>query len=175
MSRILPIVNWKSPVPDSAIRVRPWTRRIRRCAGRFDYRGVHVIGLVNVLSFKAAGLGSLGQEQLDWLKQDVERLSSSTPIVVFTHIPLWAVYPQWGWVTEDGEQALALLQRFGSVTVLNGHIHQGKVVAHNIAATIRDQPKKPFAFSSIGQLAAIGRRTGVARILGVNFSGFLAW
>jgi len=90
----------------------------------FDYKGVHFIGLINVLNFKAGGLGSLGQAQLDWLKKDVEGLTSSTPLVVFAHVPLWAVYPKWGWVTDDGEQALGYLKRFGSVTVLNGHIHQ---------------------------------------------------
>jgi len=90
----------------------------------FGYKGAHFIGLINVLNFKAGGLGSLGQAQLDWLKKDVERLTSSTPLVVFAHVPLCAVYPKWGWVTDDGEQALSYLKRFGSVTVLNGHIHQ---------------------------------------------------
>jgi hypothetical protein len=112
----------------------------------FDYQGVHFIGLINVLRFKEAGLGSLGPEQLDWLKKDVAGLSSSTPIVVFTHIPLWAVYPTWGWVTEDSEQALALLRRFGSVTVLNGHIHQimqkveGRITFHTAMSTAYPQP-----------------------------------
>jgi len=123
----------------------------------FDYQGVHFIGLVNVLNFKAAGLGSLGQDQLDWLKKDVARLSSSTPLVVFTHIPLWAVYPTWGWVTEDGEQALALVKRFGSVTVLNGHIHQilqkveGHITFHTAMSTAYPQPA-PGAAPSPGPL-----------------------
>src|SRR5262249_33189374 len=91
----------------------------------FDFRGVHFIGLVNVASpDKAGGLGSLGREQLDWMKKDVAALTSSTPIVVFAHVPLWTIYPEWGWGTEDSQQALAILRRFGSVTVLNGHIHQ---------------------------------------------------
>jgi Icc protein len=112
----------------------------------FDYQGVHFIGLVNVLNFKAGGLGSLGQTQLDWLKKDVEDLSSSTPIVVFAHVPLWAVYPKWGWVTDDGEQALSTLKRFGSVTVLNGHIHQilqkveGNISFHTALSTAFPQP-----------------------------------
>jgi 3',5'-cyclic-AMP phosphodiesterase len=112
----------------------------------FDYQGVHFIGLVNVLNFKAGGLGSLGQTQLDWLKKDVEGLSSSTPIVVFAHVPLWAVYPKWGWVTDDGEQALSSLKRFGSVTVLNGHIHQilqkveGNISFHTALSTAFPQP-----------------------------------
>ncbi len=112
----------------------------------FDYKGVHFIGLVNVLNFKAGGLGSLGPAQLDWLKKDVEGLSSSTPIVVFAHVPLWAVYPKWGWVTDDGEQALSSLKRFGSVTVLNGHIHQilqkveGNISFHTALSTAFPQP-----------------------------------
>src|SRR5207237_10618326 len=102
-----------------------------------DHKGVHVIGLVNVLNLKAGGLGTLGSEQLEWLEDDVKGLSASTPIVVFAHIPLWAVYPEWGWGTEDSAQALAYLKRFGSVTVLNGHIHQtmqkveGNITFHN--------------------------------------------
>jgi 3',5'-cyclic-AMP phosphodiesterase len=112
----------------------------------FDYHGVHFIGLVNVLNLKAGGLGTLGQEQLDWLKKDVASLSSSVPIVVYAHIPLWTVYPQWGWGTDDSEQALALLKRFGSVTVLNGHIHQvlqkieGNVTFHTALSTAFPQP-----------------------------------
>ena len=112
----------------------------------FDYKGVHFIGLVNVLNFKAGGLGSLGPAQLDWLKKDIEGLSSSTPIVVFAHVPLWAVYPKWGWVTDDGKQALFSLKRFGSVTVLNGHIHQilqkveGNISFHTALSTAFPQP-----------------------------------
>jgi Icc protein len=90
----------------------------------FDHHGVHFVGLVNVLGLKAGGLGSLGAEQLAWLRDDVGQLSSSTPIVLFAHVPLWTVYPEWGWGTDDSEAALALVKRFGSVTVLNGHIHQ---------------------------------------------------
>src|SRR6202049_2498000 len=90
----------------------------------FDKKGVHFIGLVNVMNLKAGGLGTLGPEQLEWMEKDVKRLKSSTPIVVFAHIPLWAVYPAWGWGTDDSAQALAYLKRFGSVSVLNGHIHQ---------------------------------------------------
>ena len=112
----------------------------------FDKKGVHFIGLVNVLNLKAGGLGSLGPDQLAWLKNDVAHLKSSTPIVVFAHIPLWAVYPQWGWGTEDSEQAFSYLKRFGSVTVLNGHIHQiiqkveGNVAFHTARSTAFPQP-----------------------------------
>ncbi|HEX3601822.1 MAG TPA: metallophosphoesterase [Lacipirellulaceae bacterium] len=112
----------------------------------FNYRGVHFIGLVNVMNLKAGGLGALGDEQLAWLKQDVAPLSASTPIVVFAHVPLWTVYPQWGWGTEDSAQALEMLKRFGSVTVLNGHIHQvlqkveGNVTFHSARSTAFPQP-----------------------------------
>ena len=112
----------------------------------FDTKGAHFIGLVNVLNLKAGGLGTLGPEQLAWLKDDVRHLKHSTPIVVFAHIPLWSVYPQWGWGTEDSAQALALLKKFGSVTVLNGHIHQtmqkveGNVTFHTAASTAFPQP-----------------------------------
>jgi len=112
----------------------------------FDTKGAHFIGLVNVLNLKAGGLGTLGADQLAWLKDDVKHLKHSTPIVVFAHIPLWSVYPQWGWGTEDSAQALALLKKFGSVTVLNGHIHQtmqkveGNVTFHTAASTAFPQP-----------------------------------
>jgi len=112
----------------------------------FDYNGVHFVGLVNVLNLKAGGLGSLGAAQIDWLKKDLAGLSSSTPIVVYAHIPLWTVYAKWGWGTDDSEQALALLRRFGSVTVLNGHIHQvlhkveGNITFHTAFSTSFPQP-----------------------------------
>jgi Icc protein len=90
----------------------------------FNAHGVHFIGLVNVVNLKGAGLGDLGAPQLEWLEKDVKPLSASTPVVVFAHVPLWVVYQDWGWGTADGAQALTYLKRFGSVTVLNGHIHQ---------------------------------------------------
>jgi 3',5'-cyclic AMP phosphodiesterase CpdA len=113
----------------------------------FDHKGAHFIGLVNVMNLKAGGLGTLGADQLAWLRDDVSRLKHSTPIVVFAHIPLWTVYPEWGWGTEDSAQALAVLKKFGSVTVLNGHIHQtmqkveGNVTFHTAASTAFPQPK----------------------------------
>ena len=112
----------------------------------FDKKGVHFIGLVNVLNLKAGGLGTLGSEQLEWMEDDVKRLKSSTPIVVFAHIPLWSVYPDWGWGTQDSAQALGYLKKFGSVTVLNGHIHQtmqkveGNVTFHTAMSTAFPQP-----------------------------------
>ncbi len=112
----------------------------------FDANGVHFVGLVNVVDLKAGGLGNLGAEQLAWLEGDLKSRSASTPIVVFAHIPLWVVYPQWGWGTDDGARALDQLKRFGSVTVLNGHIHQvmqkveGNVAFHTACSTAFPQP-----------------------------------
>lgn len=113
----------------------------------FDYNGVHFIGLVNVVDTAEGGLGVLGAKQLEWLEKDLKGLSSSTPIVVFAHIPLWSVYPGWGWGTRDSEQALSYLKRFGSVSVLNGHIHQtmlkveGNITFHTAASTAFPQPQ----------------------------------
>ncbi len=113
----------------------------------FDQSGVHFIGLVNVVNLKAGGLGNLGDQQLEWLEGDVADLADSTPIVVFAHIPLWSVYPDWGWGTSDAAQALGYLKRFGSITVLNGHIHQvmqkveGHVAFHTAMSTAFPQPQ----------------------------------
>ena len=137
----------------------------------FDHAGVHFIGLVNVLNLKAGGLGSLGSIQLGWLARDVRALSASTPIVVFAHIPLWSVYPAWGWGTDDSEQALTLLRRFGSVTVLNGHIHQtlqkveGHVVFHTALSTAFPQPA-PGSAPSPGPMTVDASR--LQRFLGVS-------
>jgi len=112
----------------------------------FDQNGVHFIGLVNVANLKGGGLGSLGVDQLAWLEDDLKAKTASTPIVVFAHIPLWTVYEKWGWGTDDSAQALGLLKRFGSVTVLNGHIHQivqkveGNVTFHTARSTAFPQP-----------------------------------
>src|SRR5712672_2309784 len=112
----------------------------------FDSNGVHFVGLVNVVDLKGGGLGTLGDEQLAWLENDLKAKSASAPIVVFAHIPLWVVYETWGWGTDDGAKALALLKRFGSVTVLNGHIHQvmqkveGNVTFHTARSTAFPQP-----------------------------------
>ena len=105
----------------------------------FDHRGVHFVALVNVADLKPGGMGNLGTDQLKWLKADLAGRSSSTPIVVFAHIPLWTVYADWGWGTDDAAEALKLLARFGSVTVLNGHIHQiaQKVEGHIAFDTAR--------------------------------------
>jgi 3',5'-cyclic AMP phosphodiesterase CpdA len=112
----------------------------------FDAGGMHFIGLVNVKNLQGGGMGQLGEEQLAWLADDLKGKSASTPIVLFAHIPLWVVYPQWGWGTSDSGRALELVKRFGSVTVLNGHIHQvmqkveGNVAFHTACSTAFPQP-----------------------------------
>jgi 3',5'-cyclic AMP phosphodiesterase CpdA len=112
----------------------------------FDKNGVHFVGLVNVANLKSGGMGTLGAEQLAWLTDDLKGKSASTPIVLFAHIPLWTVEEKWGWGTDDAAQALGLVKRFGSVTVLNGHIHQimqkveGAVTFHTARSTAFPQP-----------------------------------
>jgi 3',5'-cyclic-AMP phosphodiesterase len=141
----------------------------------FDQGGVHFIGLVNVVNLKAGGLGTLGAEQLEWLEKDVKRLKSSTPIVVFAHIPLWSVYPAWGWGTDDSSRALSYLKRFGSVSVLNGHIHQvmhkveGHVSFHTAMSTAFPQPA-PGSAPSPGPMKVEADR--LKRVLGVARMSF---
>jgi 3',5'-cyclic AMP phosphodiesterase CpdA len=112
----------------------------------FDHNGVHFVALVNVMNFKPNGLGALGDDQLAWLEQDLKGRSSSTPIVVFAHMPMWSIYEPWGWGTADSDQAMSYLRRFGSVTVLNGHIHQivqkveGNITFHTARSTAYPQP-----------------------------------
>src|SRR6201982_3369483 len=141
----------------------------------FDANGVHFIGLVNVVDLKAGGLGNLGAEQLKWLENDVKGRSASTPIVVFAHIPLWVVYPQWGWGTEDGARALEFLKRFGSVTVLNGHIHQliqkveGNVTFHTAMSTAFPQPAPGTAPSPGPMLVPAERLRSVLGLTDVHY------
>src|SRR6201988_2966181 len=141
----------------------------------FDHKGVHFIGLVNVANLKAGGMGSLGAEQLEWLEDDVKGRSASTPIVLFAHIPLWAVYPDWGWGTDDSEQALSYVKRFGSVTVLNGHIHQimqkveGKVSFHTAMSTAFPQPAPGTAPSAGPMKVPADQLQKVLGITDVNY------
>ena len=143
----------------------------------FDKKGVHFIGLVNVMNLKAGGLGSLGPEQLEWMEDDVRHLKSSTPIVVFAHVPLWTIYPDWGWGTEDSAQALAYLKKFGSVTVLNGHIHQtmqkveGKVTFHTAMSTAFPQPQPGKADSPGPMKVPAEQLRKVLGITDVNYVG----
>jgi Icc protein len=150
----------------------------------FDQQGVHFIGLNNVQNFKPGGLGNLGEEQLEWLEADLRSRSASQPIVVFAHIPLWTVYEPWGWGTDDGAQALSYLKRFGSVTVLNGHIHQimqkveGHVAFHTARSTAFPQPAPGTAPGPgpIKTLPADKLRTvlGITSVRQVHGNGHLA-
>ncbi len=143
----------------------------------FDHKGVHFIGLVNVVDLKAGGLGTLGAEQLSWLQKDLGRRSNSTPIVIFAHIPLWTVYPEWGWGTDDGAKALSYVKRFGSVTVLNGHIHQimqkveGNVSFHTAMSTAFPQPK-PGTAPSPGPMKVPAEQ--LRDLLGVTHVNYIA-
>jgi Icc protein len=141
----------------------------------FDHHGVHFIGLVNVVDIQQNGLGALGNEQLEWLEDDLKDRSAETPIVVFAHIPLWEVYPQWGWGTKDSAQALSYLRRFGSVTVLNGHIHQtmkrveGRVTFHTAMSTAFPQPEPGKAPKPGPLKVEAGRLREFLGITDVNF------
>jgi Icc protein len=112
----------------------------------FDQSGVHFVALMNVIGFGPSTGATLGKDQIEWLEKDLKGKSASTPIVILAHIPLWSIYPQWGWMTADADQAFAHLKRFGSVTVLNGHIHQvvqkveGKVTFQTAMSTAFPQP-----------------------------------
>jgi 3',5'-cyclic AMP phosphodiesterase CpdA len=152
----------------------------------FEYKGVHFVGLVNVANLNngQTGLGVLGNEQLEWLEKDVAALGSSTPIVVFAHVPLWTVYEQWGWGTADAAQALGYLKRFGSVSVLNGHIHQilqkveGNITFHTARSTAFPQPAPGTAASPgpMKNIAAEKLRSylGMTRVNYVEHTGMLA-
>ena len=137
----------------------------------FDHSGVHFVGLINVLQFKPGGLGTLGVEQLAWVARDLKRRSASTPIVVFAHMPLWTIFEPWGWGTSDADQLLTHLRRFGSVTVLNGHIHQivqkveGHVTFHTARSTAYPQPA-PGEGAGPGPLKVSGDQ--LPKMLGVT-------
>ncbi|MDB5309018.1 MAG: metallophosphoesterase [Gemmataceae bacterium] len=153
----------------------------------FDHKGVHFVALVNVANAKSGsgdgGLGVIGAEQLAWLKKDLAGLKDSTPVVVYAHVPLWAVYEKWGWGTRDAEQALDLLKRFGSLTVLNGHIHQvmqkveGKVTFHTARSTAfpQSEPGKgtpgPIRNLPAGKLKSV---IGLSTVSYIETAGSLA-
>jgi len=117
----------------------------------FDAGGLHFVGLINVVGLKGGGQGRLGDQQIAWLADDLKGKSASTPIVVFAHMPLWAVYPDWGWGTDDAAPALDTLKRFGSVTVLNGHIHQ---VVQKVEGNVTFQTARSTAFPQAAPGAA---------------------
>ena len=141
----------------------------------FTHKGVHFIGLNNCQQVDA--MGKLGAEQLAWLKADLAQLSASTPIVIFAHIPLWMVYPEWGWGTPDAEEALRWLKRFGSVTVLNGHIHQvvqkveGNVAFHTATSTAFPQPAPGSAPHAGPMVVPAGKLNSALGITEVKYIG----
>jgi 3',5'-cyclic AMP phosphodiesterase CpdA len=122
-------------------------------------------------------MGKLGAEQLAWLKDDLSGRTASTPLVLFAHIPLWAIYPDWGWGTADSEQALSYVKRFGSVTVLNGHIHQtmqkveGNVKFHTAMSTAFPQPAPGSAPSAGPMKVPAEKLRGVLGISEVEYVG----
>jgi 3',5'-cyclic AMP phosphodiesterase CpdA len=134
----------------------------------FDHAGVHFVGLINVLQFKPGGLGTLGAEQLAWVAADLKGRAASTPIVVFAHMPLWTIYEPWGWGTGDADQLMNHLRRFGSVTVLNGHIHQivqkveGNMTFHTARSTSYPQP-----------VAGVGSGPGPLKVPADQLAGML--
>jgi Icc protein len=138
-----------------------------------DYKGVHFVGLNNCVQVDA--MGNMGADQLAWLKADLAAQTASTPVVLFAHIPLWMVYEKWGWGTQDGATALSYLKRFGSVTVLNGHIHQvvqkveGNVSFHTAMSTAFPQPA-PGAAPGPGPMAVpAGKLESVLGVTNVKF------
>ena len=141
----------------------------------FDHKGVHFVGLNNCQQIDA--MGRLGAEQLAWLKNDLAARSASMPIVIFAHIPLWMVYPQWGWGTQDGAEALSYLKRFGSVTVLNGHIHQtvqkveGNVAFHTATSTAFPQPAPGSAPHAGPMVVPAGK---LESVLGITKAHYIA-
>jgi Icc protein len=152
----------------------------------FDFRGVHFVGLVNVANLQSGqtGLGVIGDDQLAWMEKDLAGLTDSTPVVVFAHVPLWTIYEQWGWGTQDAARALGYLKRFGSVSVLNGHIHQilqkveGNITFHTARSTAFPQPEPGNAASPgpMKNIAAEKLRSclGITRVDFVQHSGTLA-
>ncbi|MCW2319268.1 3',5'-cyclic AMP phosphodiesterase CpdA [Rhodoblastus acidophilus] len=142
----------------------------------FDHKGVHFISINNVVDLKAKGLGYLGADQIAWIAEDLKGKSAETPLVLFCHMPLWMIAPEWGWGTEDSQQLMALLARFGSVTVMNGHIHQimqkveGRATFHTARSTAFPQPV-PGAAPAPGPLKVpAGQLRGLLGIADVAYA-----
>ena len=141
----------------------------------FDHGGAHFVGLITVKDLKAGGMGHLGQDQLAWLQKDLAPLSASTPVVVYTHIPMWTIYPDWGWGVDDSEAALAQLRRFGSVTILNGHIHQiiqkveGNMTFHTARSTAFPQPAPGAAPAPGPMIVPAEQLRGMLGLTSVNY------
>ena len=149
----------------------------------FDNQGVHFVSLINVMHFKDGGLGSFGDDQIAWLKDDLAGRSASQPLVLFAHMPMWSIYEPWGWGTGDADQVMVLVRRFGSVTVLNGHIHQivqkveGHITFHTARSTAYPQPAAGVG-AGPGPLVVpadeLPRRLGVTSVSTAPMPGALA-
>jgi 3',5'-cyclic AMP phosphodiesterase CpdA len=139
----------------------------------FDIKGVHVISLVNTTSVDA--LGHLGNDQLDFVRRDIAGVSSETPVILFSHIPLFAMYPTWGWSTDDATKLLAMFRRFGSVTCLNGHVHQlfkkteGNVTFHSATATCYPLPEPGKAKAPLPVTLPAGKLTAALGVRTVSY------
>ena len=133
----------------------------------FDHKGIHFVALDNV----SQGKPVVGPEQIAWLKKDVSRFSKTTPIVVFTHRPLFDLAPEWEWFTGDGDDVMGVLEPFDEVTVLYGHIHRkhdqviGRARHHAARSLIFAFPdpslgvdRKPVAFDKEKPFANLGVR-----------------
>ena len=148
----------------------------------FDHDGVHFVALINVLHFKDGGLGGFGDDQLAWLRDDLAGRSASQPLVIFAHMPMWTIHAPWGWGTGDADQVMTLVRRFGSVTVLNGHIHQivqkveGHVTFHTARSTAFPQAE-PGVGPGPGPLAVplgeLPRRLGITSVSAAPMPGAL--
>ena len=137
----------------------------------FDHKGVHFVVLMSVMEKDfwtakgltpmermktVAGLDNSGQSafevgaaQRDWLKNDLAKVNKNTPLVVFSHSPLYKLYRPWNFWTDDAEQVQALLKPFETVTVIHGHTHQlltnrlGNISFHGLLSTAWPWPYAP--------------------------------
>ena len=139
----------------------------------FDHKGVHFIVLDNV-SDPAA---KVGDAQLAWLKQDLAKVDKAHPIVVFTHRPLFDLYPDWDWATRDGQAVIDMLTPYQHVTVFYGHIHQenhhmtGNIAHHSAKSLIfplpapGSQPKRaPIPWDASAPFKGLGWRSVEAEV-----------
>ena len=133
----------------------------------FDHRGVHFVAIDNVSRAKP----EVGRERIAWLRADLARFTPTTPIVVFTHRPLFDLRPDWEWFTRDGDEVMAVLDPFENVTVLYGHIHREDVrdtphASHRAARSLifafpdpaTSPEKKPVPFDREHPFRGLGMR-----------------
>ena len=137
----------------------------------FDHKGVHFVVLHSVQEKDfwtargmtpmqrmqtVAGLDNgvqsrfeVGAEQRAWLKDDLAKVSADTPVIVFSHSPLYKYYKDWNFWTDDADEVQAILKRFATVTVIHGHTHQlltnriGNISFHGMLSTAWPWPYAP--------------------------------